>query len=54
MTTPDQQPPARPRIPRVGEIAPDFELPNCAGEQRRLESLVSEQPLILVFYRGYW
>ena len=54
MTTEDAQPPDRPRIPQVGETAPDFELPNCAGETRHLETLVAERPLILLFYRGYW
>ncbi len=34
----------------VGELAPDFELPDQDGKLRRLTALVDGQPLILYFY----
>ena len=40
--------------PRVGEVAPDFELSDSTGVPRRLGELVSERPLVLLFYRGHW
>jgi peroxiredoxin len=50
----DTQPVDRPNVPRVGETAPDFRLPNTSGEERRLSDMVKERPTILVFYRGHW
>jgi len=50
----DNQPAARPDIPRVGDVAPDFRLSNASREERHLDQMVAERPLILVFYRGYW
>ena len=50
----DDQPPGRPGIPRVGGVAPDFELPNTSREVRQLERMVAVRPVILYFYRGYW
>jgi len=41
-------------MPRAAEIAPDFELPDSMGERQRLSSLVENQSLVLIFYRGYW
>jgi peroxiredoxin len=43
----------------VGELAvggqvPDFELPDHAGNQRRLSQLVGGDPTVLHFYRGWW
>lgn len=38
----------------VGDMAPDFSLPNAFGKQVRLGDLLSEGPVILVFYRGAW
>jgi thioredoxin-dependent peroxiredoxin len=38
----------------VGEIAPDFELPDSAGVPRRLSEFVAADPRILIFYRGHW
>jgi hypothetical protein len=47
--------------PQVGQRAPDFTLPDSAGNSVSLTQLFSasagkEQPkaLLLVFYRGYW
>lgn len=36
------------------ELASDFELPDSTGGMRRLSDLVSEGPLVLLFYRGGW
>jgi peroxiredoxin len=41
-------------LPQVGQIAPDFELPDSSGIQRRLSELAAGGPLVLLFYRGYW
>lgn len=40
---------ARTGFPEVGDLAPDFELPNQFGEPVRLSSLRS-RPVVLVFY----
>jgi hypothetical protein len=40
--------------PSVGEVAPDFSLPDATGAPRRLADLCAERPLVLVFYRGHW
>jgi peroxiredoxin len=42
------------KIPKVGQLAPDFELPDSSGTPQRLSSLASQGPLVLLFYRGYW
>jgi peroxiredoxin len=41
-------------MPATGDVAPDFELPDSAGKTRRLSELLSQGPLVLVFYRGDW
>jgi peroxiredoxin Q/BCP len=41
-------------MPAPGEVAPEFELPDSTGTPRRLSQLVSQAPLVLVFYRGAW
>jgi cytochrome oxidase Cu insertion factor (SCO1/SenC/PrrC family) len=38
----------------VGEIAPDFILPDQNGQQRTLSAERGKRPVVLVFYRGYW
>jgi peroxiredoxin len=38
----------------VGDVAPDFELPNATGRRVRLTSLLSRGPVIVSFYRGEW
>ncbi len=45
---------AEPHMPQTAEVAPDFELPDSTGERHRLSSLVENQSLVLIFYRGYW
>ena len=40
--------------PNVGTAAPDFTLADSHGAMRRLADLCTEQPLVLVFYRGHW
>lgn len=39
---------------KVGEKAPDFNLPNAYGKQIRLSSLLKKGPVIINFYRGAW
>jgi thioredoxin-dependent peroxiredoxin len=41
-------------VPATGEIAPEFELPDSTGAPRRLSALVSQVPVVLLFYRGHW
>ena len=38
----------------VGQSAPDFTLPDAAGRAVRLSDYRGRQPVVLVFYRGYW
>ncbi len=38
----------------IGDIVPDFTLPASDRDQVRLQELVSEKSLVLLFYRGYW
>lgn len=42
------------KMPVVGDVAPEFELPDSTGVPRRLSELVSHGPLVLLFYRGDW
>jgi peroxiredoxin len=42
------------RAPKVGDVAPDFELVDSTGKPQRLSEMVSRGPLILIFYRGDW
>lgn len=50
--------PASAGAPKVGEKAPDFQLPDTAGKRISLSGLLSADPkgtwVLLVFYRGYW
>ena len=39
---------------RVGERAPDFTLADAAGRPVSLADYRGKQPVVLVFYRGYW
>lgn len=39
---------------KVGDKAPDFDLPNATGEEVRLKELLDKGPVILNFYRGGW
>jgi peroxiredoxin Q/BCP len=40
--------------PQVGELAGDFTLLDSSGTPRTLSSLLTDGPLLLIFYRGYW
>lgn len=46
--------PATPTQLAVGQPAPDFALPDAAGRSVRLSDYRGRQPVVLVFYRGYW
>ena len=47
-------PPADLTRVKVGEAAPDFTLSNQDGQPVTLSSYRGQQPVVLVFYRGYW
>lgn len=38
----------------VGMVAPDFILEDAKGQKVNLTEQVKKQPVLLVFYRGYW
>ncbi|MDH5613004.1 MAG: AhpC/TSA family protein [Gammaproteobacteria bacterium] len=40
--------------PSVGDMAPDFELPNMRGGNTRLSERLYQGPVVLSFYRGGW
>ena len=42
------------RIARVGQPAPDFTLPNAAGQPVGLKELRARGAVVLSFYRGRW
>ena len=42
------------RVPKVGDRAPDFTLPDATGRPVSLESLLAKGPVVLSFYRGRW
>ena len=58
--------PASKGAPQVGDVAPDFTLPDTAGKSVKLSALFGDAAaaakrasrtspaLLLVFYRGYW
>ncbi|MEL6262388.1 MAG: peroxiredoxin-like family protein [Cyanobacteria bacterium J06626_6] len=39
---------------KVGDLAPDFTLPNAGGQSVTLADILREGPVILNFYRGGW
>ena len=39
---------------KIGDKAPDFELPNAHGKNVRLSKALENGPVVLVFYRGAW
>ena len=39
---------------RVGDHAPDFELPNAVGAPVKLSGLLAKGPAVVTFYRGGW
>jgi len=42
------------RVVKVGAPAPDFTLPNVAGQPVSLAALRARGPVVLSFYRGRW
>ena len=42
------------RIVKVGAPAPDFTLPNAAGQPVSLAGLRARGPVVVSFYRGRW
>jgi peroxiredoxin len=42
------------QIPAVGDVAPDFELPDSTGKMRRLSELITGGLCVVEFYRGHW
>ncbi|MEM6253018.1 MAG: peroxiredoxin-like family protein [Cyanobacteria bacterium P01_D01_bin.156] len=38
----------------VGDVAPDFELPDATGKLVRLSELLQQGPVVINFYRGEW
>jgi hypothetical protein len=42
------------RAIKLGDRAPDFELPDAVGNQVKLSSLLASGPVILTWYRGNW
>jgi hypothetical protein len=38
----------------VGDVAPDFTLPDALGRGIRLGDLLGRGPVVLAFYRGGW
>jgi cytochrome oxidase Cu insertion factor (SCO1/SenC/PrrC family) len=45
---------AEERALKAGQRAPDFELPDMAGNKVSLAQLRADGPLALIFYRGLW
>ncbi|MEW5986053.1 MAG: peroxiredoxin family protein [Chloroflexota bacterium] len=41
-------------VPKVGDEAPNFTLPDTEGQPLHLASSLFDRPLVLVFYRGDW
>ena len=39
---------------KVGDTAPDFELPDASGKQVSLSELLKQGPVVINFYRGEW
>lgn len=39
---------------RVGDVAPDFTLPDALGAKTRLSDLLRDRHVVLAFYRGSW
>jgi len=42
------------RVPKIGDRAPDFTLPNAGGQLIGLAALLAKGPVVLSFYRGRW
>ena len=42
------------RVPRVGDRAPEFTLPNAEERPVSSRELLARGPLVVTFYRGGW
>ena len=42
------------RVAKAGQPAPDFTLPDAAGQPVSLKALLGRGPVVLSFYRGRW
>jgi len=42
------------RVPKPGETAPDFTLPNAVGIPIALSAALAHGPAVVTFYRGIW
>ncbi len=42
------------KVIKVGDTAPEFELPNAAEKVFRLQDFLAAGPLVLGFFRGRW
>ena len=40
--------------PKVGDAAPEFELPDSTGQKRSLKELTNGSNVLLIFFRGLW
>jgi thioredoxin-dependent peroxiredoxin len=49
--TPGREPP---HPPKVGEVAPDFELRDLKGEKVSLKQLMTDSPVVLLVLRGWY
>lgn len=41
-------------VPEIGEVFPDFILPDSQGHLWRLATALEKGPVVLAFHRGYW
>lgn len=41
-------------LPDIGEVFPDFILPDSQGQLWRLANALEKGPVVLAFHRGYW
>lgn len=39
---------------KAGEVAPDFTLVDHRGNKQTLSDSKGKNPVVIVFYRGYW
>ncbi len=39
---------------KVGDLAPDFALPDVHGQTMRLSEVLASGPAVVAFYRGAW
>ena len=42
------------RVPKAGEEAPDFTLPNAVARPISLSGALAAGPAVVTFYRGIW